>query len=166
MKKLILFLSIISASGLVMITIYNLVVDANSWGSNISTSIQTARDYYRQVDPRNFFQIVAPVNQCLILLVIILFWKQSVSLRFYFSIAFLLYAIIAALTFIYFVPRDKIIFSSPIENTAQIKTALSQWKQMNWIRSFLGLAGVLCTCKGLDSFYKIQMTTPSNKNSS
>ncbi len=156
MKKLILFLSIISASGLVMITIYNLVVDANSWGSNIPSSIQTARDYYRQVDPRNFFQIMAPINQILILLTLILFWKDSVSLRIYFSIAFILYAIIAALTFIYFVPRDMIIFNSPIENTSQIKTALLQWKQMNWLRSVLGLAGVLYTCKGLDTFYNIQ----------
>src|ERR1700676_3029867 len=68
MKKLILFLSIISASGLVMITIYNLLVDANSWGSKLPSSILTARDYYRQVDPRNFFQIMAPINQLLILL--------------------------------------------------------------------------------------------------
>ena len=163
MKKLILFLSIISASGLVMITIYNLLVDANSWGFNIPSSIQTARDYYRQVDPRNFFQIIAPVNQSLILLTIILFWKDSVSLRVYFSIAFFLYAIIAVLTFIYFVPRDMIIFTSPIENTVQIKTALSQWKQMNWLRSFLGLAGVLCTFQGLDIFYKIQRRSSSEK---
>jgi Domain of unknown function (DUF1772) len=160
-KKLILFLSIISASGLVMITIYNLVVDANSWGFNIPSSIQTARDYYRMVDPRNFFQIMAPINQFLILLTLILYWKDSVSLRIYFSIAFLLYAIIAALTFIYFVPRDMIIFNSRIENTARIKTALLQWKQMNWLRSFLGLAGVLCTCKGLDTFYKIQRRSGS-----
>ena len=163
MKKLILFLSIISASGLVMITIYNLLVDANSWGFNIPSSIQTARDYYRQVDPRNFFQIIAPVNQFLILLTIILFWKDSVSLRVYFSIAFFLYAIIAALTFIYFVPRDMIIFTSPIENIVQIKTALSQWKQMNWLRSVLGLAGVLFTFRGLDIFYKIKRQSGSEK---
>jgi len=162
MKKLILFLSIISASGLVMITIYNLLVDANSWGSNIPSSILTARDYYRQVDPRRFFAIVAPVNQILILLTIILFWKESVSMRVYFSVAFLLYAIIASLTFIYFVPRDMIIFTSPVENTSQIEIALSGWKQMNWLRTFLGLAGVLCTCKGLDIFYKIPKTFISN----
>ncbi len=99
MKKLILFLSIISASGLVMITIYNLVVDAA---------------------------------------------------------AFFLYAIIAVLTFLYFVPRDEIIFNSPIENTGRIQMALSEWKQMNWIRTFLGLVGVLCTFKGLDIFYKLK----------
>ena len=156
MKKLVLFLSIITASGLVMITIYNLLIDANSWGSNIPISIQTARDYYRQVDPRYFFQIIAPINQSLILATIILFWKDSVSLRFYFLIAFFLYAIIGALTVLYFVPRDLIIFTSPIENTVDIERALSQWKHMNWVRSILGLAGVLCTFKGLDIFYKIQ----------
>jgi len=155
MKKLILFLSIISASGLLMITIYNLIVDAKSWGADIPASIQTARDYYSHVDPRNFFAIIAPINQVLILITIILFWKNSTSLRFYFSISFLLYAIIAILTFVYFIPRDIIIFTSPIEgHTEQIKTALSQWRTMNWLRSLLGLAGILFTFKGLDTFYK------------
>jgi hypothetical protein len=138
-----------------MITIYNLIVDSKSWGADIPASIQTARNYYGHVDPRNFFAIVAPINQLLILLAIILFWKDSVSLRLYFSISFLLYAIIAVLTFAYFIPRDIIIFSSPIEgHTEQIKMALSEWKMMNWLRSLLGLAGVLFTFKGLDSFYK------------
>ena len=156
MKKLILFLSIITASGLVMITIYNLIVDAKSWGSDIPASILTARNYYSRVDPRNFFAIIAPINQSLILLTIILFWKDSVSLRIYFIVSFCLYAIIALLTLVYFIPRDKIIFGSPIgANTEQIKTALSQWKCMNWIRTLLGLAGVLSSCKGLDIYYKI-----------
>src|SRR5258708_11134507 len=142
MKKSTLFLSIISASGLLMITIYNLVVDSKSWGADIPVSVQTARTYYNQVDPRNFFAIIAPINQLLILLTIILFWKDSRSLRLYFSTSFLLYAIIAILTFIYFVPRDIIIFSSPMEgHTEQIKTAISQWRYMNWIRSLLGLVG-------------------------
>jgi hypothetical protein len=139
-----------------MITIYNLVVDAKSWGADIPTSIQTARDYYNKVDPRNFFAIIAPINQFLILLTIILFWKDSISLRIYFSVSFFSYAIIAVLTFIYFVPRDIIIFTSPIEGYAeQIRTALSQWKDMNWLRSLLGLVGILFSFKGLDTFYKI-----------
>jgi hypothetical protein len=158
-KKLILFLSIISASGLLMITIYNLVVDFKSWGADIPASIQTARNYYSQIDPRNFFQIIAPINQSLILLTIILFWKDSISLRIYFSISFLLYAIIAILTVVYFVPRDIIIFTSPIEgNTEKIKTALSQWRNMQFLRSLLGLAGILATFKGLDTFYKIRQS--------
>jgi anthrone oxygenase-like protein len=156
MKKIIVFLSVICASGLVMVTIYNLIVDAKSWGSDIPASIITVRDYYKHVDPRNFFAIVAPINMVLIVLSIILFWKDSVSIRTYFCISFLLYAIIAALTFVYFIPRDRIIFTMPIEgHTEQIMTALSQWKNMNWLRTLLGLTGVLFTIKGIDSFYKI-----------
>jgi hypothetical protein len=75
-----------------MITIYNHIVDAKSWDADIPASIMTARNYYSRVDPRNFFAIIAPINQALILLVIILFWKYSVLLRIYFSVSFFLYA--------------------------------------------------------------------------
>jgi hypothetical protein len=68
MKKSILFLSIICASGLTMVSIYNTIIDAQSWGSDIPTSIQTARDYYQHVDPRRFFSLAGPVNEALILL--------------------------------------------------------------------------------------------------
>ena len=155
-KKNIAFLSIICASGLVMVTIYNLIVDAKSWGSDIPASIQTVRDYYKYADPRNFFAIVAPINMVLILLNIILFWKDSVSVRTYFIISFLLYAVIASLTFVYFVPRDRIIFTMPIEgHIEQIKTALSEWKNMNWLRTIIGLTGVMFSVKAIDTFYKI-----------
>jgi len=155
MKKMIVFLSVICASGLVMVTIYNLIVDAKSWGSEIPASIITVRDYYKHVDPRNFFAIIAPINMVLIVLSIILFWKDSV-IRTYLCISFLLYLIIAALTFVYFIPRDRIILTMPIGgHTEQIKTALSQWKNMNWLRTLFGLAGVMFTIKGIDRFYKI-----------
>jgi hypothetical protein len=38
------------ASGLVMVTIYNTLVDAKSWGADIPGSIQAARDYFKHVD--------------------------------------------------------------------------------------------------------------------
>lgn len=155
MKKSVLFLSIIIACGLTMVTIYNTMVDAKSWGADIPTSIQTARDYYKFVDPRNFFAIIGPINQVLILLTIIIFWKESASLRVYFAISFFLYAIILIMTFLYFIPRDLILFTWPIDhNIGQIKTAHTQWTQMNWVRTLLGLVGVLFSFKGLDSYYK------------
>ena len=82
MKKLILFLSIICASGLTMVSIYNTVVDAKSWSSDIPASIQTARDYFEHVDPRRFYVVVGPVNLVLILLTLIVFWSDSLSLRY------------------------------------------------------------------------------------
>ena len=154
MKKLILFLSIICASGLTTVSIYNSVVDAQSWGSDIPASIQTARDYFQHVDPRRFYVVVGPVNLVLVLLTLILFWKDSVSLRYYFSASLACYAAILILTLAYFIPRDLILFTWSIpDHLEQIRTASAQWSAMNWIRPLFGLAGVLFSFKGLDTYY-------------
>jgi uncharacterized integral membrane protein len=154
MKKLILFLSIICASGLTMVTIYNSVVDAQSWGSDIPASIQTARDYFAHVDPRRFYVVVGPVNLVLILLTLIVFWKDSVSLRYYFAASLACYAAILILTLAYFIPRDLILFTWSIpDHLEEIRTASAQWSAMNWIRPLFGLAGVLFSFKGLDTYY-------------
>jgi Anthrone oxygenase len=154
MKKLILFLSIICGAGLTMVTIYNSVVDAKSWGSEIPASIQTARDYFQHVDPRRFYEVAGPLNLLLILLTLILFWKDSVSLRFYLAASLASYAAILILTLAYFVPRNLILFTWSIpDHLEQIRTASAQWSAMNWLRSLLGLAGVLFSFEGLDTYY-------------
>jgi len=161
MKKAILFLSIMVASGLLMVSVYNTIVDAKSWGADMPDSIQAARDYYKHVDPRRFYAVMGPLNQILSLLTIILFWKYSVSLRFYFAASFLLYAAIVILTLAYFVPRDLILFTWPIPNHIQeIRTASVQWSLMNWLRSLLGLIGILLSFKGVDTYYKTQAIGP------
>ena len=137
-----------------MVSVYNTVVDAQSWGSDIPASIQTARDYFQHVDPRRFDVIDGPVNLILILLTLILFWKGSVSLRFYFAGSFAAYAAILILTLAYFIPRDLILFTWSIsDHLEQIRSASAQWSAMNWLRSLLGLAGVLFSFKGLDVYY-------------
>jgi Domain of unknown function (DUF1772) len=154
MKKAILFLSIICASGLMLVSVYNTVIDAHSWGSDIPASIQTARDYFQHVDPRRFFAVAGPINQLLSLLAIILFWKDGVSLRVYFGVSFLIYAAIVVLTFAYFIPRDLILFTWSIpDHLDQIKAAATEWSRVNWLRTLLGLIGVLFSFKGLDNFY-------------
>ena len=155
MKRAILFASIICASGLTMVSIYNTVIDAQSWSSDIPQSIQTARDYFQHVDPRRFFSVAGPLNQLLILLTIILFWNDGVLLRIYFAISFLMYAAIVVLTFVYFVPRDLILFTSSIpDHLEQIRAAAAEWSHMNWLRTLLGLIGVLFSFKGLDNYYE------------
>jgi Domain of unknown function (DUF1772) len=155
MKKSILFLSIICASGLTIVSIYNTIVDAESWGSNILTSIQTARDYFQHGDPRRFFTVAGPVHLILIVLTLILFWNDSVKIRVYFATSLVLYAAIVILTLVYFVPRDLILFTSSIpDHIEEIKAASAQWSRMNWLRSVLGSVGVFSSFKGLDTYYK------------
>ena len=142
-----------------MVSIYNTIVDAESWGSNIPTSIQTARDYFQHVDPRRFFTVAGPVNLILIVLTLILFWNDSVKIRVYFTTSLVLYAAIVILTLVYFVPRDLILFTSSIpDHIEEIRMAAAQWSHMNWLRSLLGMVGVLFSFKGLDIYYKSRTT--------
>jgi Domain of unknown function (DUF1772) len=154
MKKLVLFFSIICASGLTLVSVYNTVIDGQSWASDIPASIQTARDYFQYVDPRRFYAVAGPINVILILLTIVLFWKDGVPLRVYFAISLLMYAAIVAVTFAYFIPRDLILFTWSIsDHLDQIRTAAAEWSHMNWLRTLLGLIGVLFSFKGLDTYY-------------
>jgi len=142
-----------------MVSIYNTIVDAESWGSNIPTSIQTARDYFQHVDPRRFFTVAGPVNLILIVLTLILFWKDSVKIRVCFATSLALYATIVILTLVYFVPRDLMLFTSSIpDHIQEIRAAAAQWSHMNWLRSLLGLVGVLFSFRGLDTHYKSRTT--------
>ena len=153
MKNSILFLSIICGSGLTMVSIYNTVVDAKSWSSDIQPSFKTARDYFQHVDPRRFYQVAGPVNLILIVLTFIVFWKDSPA-RYYFAPSFARYAAIVLLRLVYFIPRDLILFTWSIpDHLEQIRAASSQWSAMNWFRSLLGLVGVLFSFKGLDTYY-------------
>jgi len=142
-----------------MVSIYNTIVDAESWGSNIPTSIQTARDYFQHVDARRFFTVAGPVNLILIVLTLILFWNDSVKIRVYFTTSLVLYAAIVILTLVYFVPRDLMLFTSSIpDHIQEIRAAAAQWSHMNWLRSLLGLVGVLFSFRGLDTHYKSRTT--------
>src|SRR4029079_13790241 len=98
--------------------------------------------------------VVGPVNLVLILLTLILFWKDSVSLRYYLATSLASYAAILILTLAYFIPRDLILFTWSItDHLEQIRRASAQWSAMNWLRSLLGLAGVLSSFTGLDTYY-------------
>jgi Anthrone oxygenase len=161
-KKVILFASIICASGLTMVSIYNTVIDAQSWASDIPASIQTARDYFRYVDPRRFFTVAGPINEILILLTLIVFWKDSVTMRLYFATSAVLYAAIVILTLSYFVPRDLILFTWSIpDHIEQIRAAAADWRHMNWLRSLLGLIGVLSSFKGSTFITGLEVQKPN-----
>ncbi|MBO9617720.1 MAG: DUF1772 domain-containing protein [Niabella sp.] len=153
MKKIILYLSVITASGLMMVTVYYTLIDARIWSADIPRSVETARIYYSHLDPRTFFSLVAPINQLLVLSLIILFWKDR-RLRLYFSLSFVLYACIFLLTLYYFIPRDVLIFSLTSKATAaEMRSALLQWQVVNPVRSLLGLTGIFFTCRGIHHYY-------------
>lgn len=153
MKQLFLFASIALASGLLFTNIYNSMVDAKSWGADIPKSIETAREYFKTVNPANFFRIFSPINQVLGLLALILFWKASATVRIYLGIALVLYVLGDVFTFAYFYPRNDIMFKAPLTDIDTVRKAWTGWNFMNWLRSFILFAGLIFSFMALHKIY-------------
>src|SRR5258708_12050626 len=120
MKTIALFASISIASGLMFANVYTSLVDAKSWGSDIPGSIAVAREYFKTVNPANFFRIFSPLNQVLALAVLVLFWKSSSRIRMCLAAALVLYVLTDVITFPYFYPRNEIMFRAPQLNDVRL----------------------------------------------
>ena len=156
MKTIILFASIGIASGILFVNLYTSLVDARSWGSDVPNSIATARQYFKGVNPGDFFRIFSPMNQLLGLLVLILFWKSGPSIRLCLGAAFLLYILGDAITFGYFYPRNDLMFkTAQLTDTALLKQTVSEWQKMNWVRSIIVLAGLVFSFLSLHKIYSL-----------
>jgi len=154
MKTVVLFASITLASGLMLTNIYNSIVDARSWGFDIPQSIETARQYFKSVNPGNFFRVFSPINQVLALIALILFWKWSPSIRIYLAVALLLYILADVFTFAYFYPRNNIMFSTArLNDIDTLKRAWQGWSIMNWLRSAMLFVGLVFSFLALHKIY-------------
>ncbi|HKH61994.1 MAG TPA: DUF1772 domain-containing protein [Flavitalea sp.] len=158
MKNLVLFGSVIIASGLLLVNIYTSLIDAKSWGSDIPNSIATAREYFKTTNPGNFFRLFSPINQVLALLALILFWKVAPSTRLYLGLALVMYVSADVMTFAFFHPRNKIMFgTADLNNVSLLKQVWSEWSSMNWIRSLIILMGVFFSFLSLHRIYFMHM---------
>lgn len=154
MKQLFVFASIALASGLLFTNIYNSMIDATSWGADIPRSIETARNYYKTVNPGNFFRIFSPANQVLALLALILFWKSYLGVRLYLGAAFILYVLGDVFTFAYFYPRNDIMFKeAQLTEVDVIRQAWTGWNTMNWLRSLIVFVGLIFSFLALHKIY-------------
>jgi anthrone oxygenase-like protein len=157
MKQILLFTSISLASGLLLMNIYNSMIDTRSWGSNIPVSIETARNYYKTVNPGNFYRIFSPLNQILALVLVILFWKVSPNVRWTLAAACVLYVITDVFTFAYFYPRNDIMFKTgSLTDIETLKRVWGEWNMMNWVRSGILAIGVVCSWAALHRAYLLK----------
>lgn len=154
MKNIILFASISFAAGLMFVNFYNSLIDAKSWGSDIPNSIAAAREYFKTVNPGNFFRVYSPINQILALLALILFWKVAPGARIYLGAAFGMYFLSEMFTFAYFFPRNDIMWNTAkLTDVDTLQKAWSEWSTMNWLRTFMLLVGLVFSFLSLHKIY-------------
>ena len=150
MRKIVLYACVAFSSGLFFTLVYNSIVNAANWESNIPQSITATRNFFVVANPGTFFQLVDPTNMLLNVLALILFWK-SPSIRLFLGIALLCYVSSMVLTFTYFYPRNDVMFlSEQLPDAETLKKAASEWGRMGWVRCLLTLAGLVCTFIALD----------------
>ncbi len=157
MKIIFLFASAVIASGVLITNIYTSLIDATSWGSNIPHSIGAAREYFKTVNPGDFFRVYSPVNQLLALLALILFWKASPAIRLCLGIACIFYVLGDVFTFAYFYPRNDIMFrTADLSNIELLKKTWAEWNTMNWLRSLVILCGLIFSFTALHKIYTLK----------
>ena len=154
MKQTILFLCIIVASSNLITNLYNSIVDAPSWASNIPASVETARNYFSITNPGILFRVSSPVGQVLALLTLILFWKSAPNVRIYLGAALVLYIMVDLFTFSYFYPRLAVIYGKVTDPEA-LRAAVAQWSNMNWVRSAMIAVGLFLSCFSLHKIYSV-----------
>lgn len=154
MKKLLVLASVSFASGILFVNIYNSLVNAVAVESNIPASVIATREYFKTVNPGDFFKIFSPLTQVLALLSLIVYWKKSPSVRLYLGIALACYVIADIFTFIYFHPRNDIMFmSETLPDNETLKRMASEWSSMNWLRSLIVMLGIIFSFLGIDKIY-------------
>ncbi|MCD9855022.1 hypothetical protein LUD75_09910 [Epilithonimonas sp. JDS] len=160
MRKAILLTSVALASGVLFTNLFNSMVISDAARSDIPNSIVAAREYFKTVNPGDFFKIFSPLTQVFTLLSLILFWKTGKSVRLFLGIALLCSISGDILAFTYFHPRNDLMYlSQPILDTKTLKTISSEWSSMNWLRSFVLFIGVVFSFLAIDKVYALKQNS-------
>jgi len=146
-------MSVAVASGVLFANVFNSMVIAVATDSNIPNSVIAGKEYFRFVNPGDFFKIFSPASQFLTLLSLIMFWKSFKKVRLFLGIALLCYITCDILAFTYFHPRTDVMFSDPIPDSETLKRLSSEWRAMNWVRSLILLTGVVFSFLAVDKIY-------------
>jgi len=160
MRKAILLTSVALASCVLFTNIFNSMVISDAARSEIPNSIVAAREYFKTVNPGDFFKIFSPLTQVFTLLSLILFWKTGKSVQLFLGIALLCSILGDILAFTYFHPRNDLMYlSQPILDTETLETISSEWSSMNWVRSFVLFTGVVFSFLAIDKVYALKLNS-------
>src|SRR4051812_5733622 len=134
-RRPVLVLAAVFASGLLFVNVYNSLVDAPNWGADIPSSIDAARHYFTVRNPGDFYRYFSPANQIITLIGLIAVWPLGWRMRMLAFWALTISVLSDVMTFTYFYPRNDIMFNTtPMPDADALRNAWSGWSTMNWVR--------------------------------
>jgi len=152
LRRILIYIAILFLAGVLGANVYNSIVDAPNWGSAIPQSLDAAKAYFSHANPGNFYRVASPLAQIAALIALIAAWPAGKTARILAALALVLAVLGDAFTFLYFYPRNEIMFGSGTHSVEDLQTAWAGWSTMNWLRSFLILAAVISELALLSKF--------------
>ena len=158
-QRILIFAAIILLAGILGANVYNSIVDAQNWGSSIPQSLDTAKAYFSRFNPGHFYRIASPAAQIAALTVLIATWRVGKRARILAATALILAVSVDVMTFVYFYPRNAIMFGPDRYSIGALQEAWSGWNAMNWVRSAVCFVAVICELSLLSVFESRTATT-------
>ena len=151
-QRVLIFGAIILLGGVLGANVYNSIVDAQNWGSAIPQSLDAAKAYFEHVNPGHFYRTVSPAAQVAAFIALVAAWPAGKRVRILAASAYVLAVLGDVLTFAYFFPRNDIMFGPGQHSVEALREAWTGWNTMNWLRSGICFAAVICELGVLSLF--------------
>lgn len=151
----------LSIAGLCMLlgaTIYESVVMAPNFARG-KAALEGARAFLIATNPGNFFRILSPLTQAMLLISVVLIWSAEPSSARWFMISAFVVAIgVDIITYKFHYPRNKIMFVDPLESKSDaLQKVAHEWARGNFVRMFLLAVSAIAT---FTAYYKLLHRIP------
>lgn len=136
LPHLLVVLALLAVGALLGGSLYDtLVLAPNLHGG--PEGLDHGRRFLAAATPANFFRLVAPASQILVLAALAASWRAK-TIRVHLLVAFAALLIGDAVTFAYHYPRNDLMFTSPLTVAPErLAAAALEWQRANWLRVVL-----------------------------
>ena len=144
LKNILLLGAIVALAAVFGGSLYETSVNAPNFNANIPESLEHYRLFISVKNPGNFFRVVAPAAQILVLISLLLNWKRPVGRRWWLFATAVFIISVDIITFTVHYPRNALMFTAPMTVPVEIlQKAAAEWLLWNYARVALVLGAFL-----------------------
>jgi uncharacterized membrane protein len=138
--------------------VYESVVVAPNYRSNLPQSLDHLRHFMKVTTPANFFRIVSPATMILLVATVIVCWG-SIPARWWFIAALTALILADSITYGFHYPRNKVLFIEPLSSDTDMLRRLAQeWATGNLVRIVLMVIAIVNATYGMILLAQIPLT--------
>lgn len=129
--------------------VYESVVVAPNYRSNLPQSLDHLRHFMKVATPANFFRIVSPATMIFLVVTVIVCWG-SIPARWWFMPALAALILADSITYGFHYPRNKVLFIEPLSSdTDMLRRLAQQWATGNLVRIVLMVIAIVNAMYGM-----------------